>query len=310
MIEIGGGLAMKRIITCAVSVVLSILLVTVSFAESKEGGISWDLSVPTEISDEVRDVFDRAAGQLVGVGYEPVAFLGKAKSDEEAGTVYCLLCRATVIYPDAEPSYVLMYINEHEGGNVDVQNIWDIWVDSHALPSDPQPQAEEEESWPHSYLFSSGAGAWATEINMKDDWSFTGSFHDSDMGSSSEEYPDGTVYYCDFSGEFSVPEPAGTSTYKMHLNRLEQEGNKDEEHIDNEIRYICWEPYGLQDGDEFTLYAPGAPVSALTEDCLTWVHWYIDPENDESVPEGLYIIYNEKGKTAFVGMNDDFQYDR
>ena len=30
------------------------------------------------------------------------------------------------------------------------------------------------------------------------------------------------------------------------------------------------------------------------------------PEKDDFVPEGLYLLYNENGKTAFVGMNESF----
>jgi hypothetical protein len=127
------------------------------------------------------------------------------------------------------------------------------------------------------------------------------------MGSTGDGYPNGTVYYCNFSGRFSEPELTGTSVYRLHLDQMEQEGTKEEERIEDDIRYVCWEPYGFDDGEEFTMYAPGAPVSEIPEDCMMWAHWYMDPEKDEVVPEGLYILYNENGKTAFIGMNESFQ---
>ena len=57
----------------------------------------------------------------MGVKYEPLALLA------ELDNTYCLLCRATVVYPGATPKYTLFYVNE-EG----VQNIYDLWIDAHA----------------------------------------------------------------------------------------------------------------------------------------------------------------------------------
>ena len=71
--------------------------------------------------EEVTSVFGKAMDGLTGVGYEPVGYLG------EKDGVYCVLCRATVIYPDAKPYYALVYVSD-EG----LQNIWDIWMGAHA----------------------------------------------------------------------------------------------------------------------------------------------------------------------------------
>ena len=71
--------------------------------------------------EEVTVVFEKAMDGLTGVGYEPVGYLG------EKDGVYCVLCRATVVYPDAKPYYALVYVND-EG----LQNIWDIWMGFHA----------------------------------------------------------------------------------------------------------------------------------------------------------------------------------
>ena len=74
-----------------------------------------------EMPDEVTAVFENAMDGLTGVGYEPVGYLG------EKDGVYCVLCRATVIYPDAKPYYALVYVSD-EG----LQNVWDIWMGAHA----------------------------------------------------------------------------------------------------------------------------------------------------------------------------------
>lgn len=81
----------------------------------------WNLPETTEMTEEVTAVFEKAMDGLTGVGYEPVGFLG------EKDGVYCVLCRATVVYPDAKPYYALVYVSD-EG----LQNIWDIWMGAHA----------------------------------------------------------------------------------------------------------------------------------------------------------------------------------
>lgn len=73
------------------------------------------------MTDEVTAVFEKAMEGLAGVNYEPVGYLG------EKDSVYCILCRATVVSPDAKPYYALVYVSE-----AGVQNIWDIWMGAHA----------------------------------------------------------------------------------------------------------------------------------------------------------------------------------
>ena len=81
----------------------------------------WNLPETIEMPEDVTAVFEKAMDGLTGVGYEPVGYLG------EKDGVYCVLCRATVIYPDAKPYYALVYVSD-EG----LQNIWDIWMGAHA----------------------------------------------------------------------------------------------------------------------------------------------------------------------------------
>lgn len=62
------------------------------------------------------------------------------------------------------------------------------------------------ESMLHRYGFSSGAGAWGTYFYLEKDGTFTGRFHDSEMGETGDGYPNGTVYISEFSGKFSAPQ--------------------------------------------------------------------------------------------------------
>ncbi len=81
----------------------------------------WDLPETTAMTEEVAAVFDKAMEGLTGVSYEPVGFLGQKDG------VYCVLCRAVVVYPDAKPYYALVYVSDEK-----LMNIWDIWMGAHA----------------------------------------------------------------------------------------------------------------------------------------------------------------------------------
>ena len=110
---------MKKLISLFM---IAVMLMSVStMAETLMGG--WTPSASPEITEDVQAVFDKAMEGLIGVNYVPVAFLG---SQVVAGTNYCLLCQATVVYPDAQPYYVLMYLYQDLSGNVEIMNIADL----------------------------------------------------------------------------------------------------------------------------------------------------------------------------------------
>ena len=70
---------------------------------------NWTVSDSPEISGEVRTLFNEATDRLVGVNYEPVAYLG---NQLVAGYNHALFCRATAIVPDAVPYYAVLIIYE------------------------------------------------------------------------------------------------------------------------------------------------------------------------------------------------------
>lgn len=133
---------MKRIYALALSAMMALSLVAcasvkaansaadtnnepVEISEGISGG--WTHSTDYAITDEQHAVFDKALDGLEGVNYEPIAYLG---SQIVAGTNHCFLCQATVVYPDAEPHYVLMYIYEDLEGNAQIMNIADLDIGS------------------------------------------------------------------------------------------------------------------------------------------------------------------------------------
>ena len=71
--------------------------------------------------------FEKAMEGLVGCTYEPIAILG---SQVVSGMNYCLLCKTTVVTPDAPVSYTLVYIYEALDGTAEILRIQDIVFDA------------------------------------------------------------------------------------------------------------------------------------------------------------------------------------
>lgn len=147
-----------------------------------------------------------------------------------------------------------------------------------------------------TFSFSSGAGAWSTYLTLLPDGTFSGTYSDSDMGSN-------TVYLCQFQGNFSMFTPMSDHIYDLTLTNLEiTTGHPvDEEWIEDGTRYVAAIPYGLNGGNEFSLYLPGTAAEFIPEECRLW--------NGEAY--GLYpgatlsgySLYNVRGGYGF------FTYD-
>ena len=122
---------MKKIIASLI-VALLIMSTVLAFAEPLDGG--WTIAENTDITDETKAIFDKALDGLVGVSYEPIAYLG---SQVVAGTNHCFLCKATIAYPDAMPTLVFIYIYEDLEGNAEILNIADFDIAAFSAPAEP-----------------------------------------------------------------------------------------------------------------------------------------------------------------------------
>ena len=148
--------------------------------------------------------------------------------------------------------------------------------------------------------FASGVGAWSSDLTFANDGIFMGSFHDSDMGDTGDGYPNGTIYVSDFSGRFEIANVINDHSVTLRLvesGTSEPVGN---EWIDDQVRYVASDPYGIAGGDEFILYFPGTPMSELTDDGR---QWYQMPRalSDDELPQTLpcYGLYNVNEANAF-----------
>jgi len=165
--------------------------------------------------------------------------------------------------------------------------------------STPEPKTISFSELPSEFIFTSGAGAWGTELTIGSDGSFTGSFHDSNMGETGADHPNGTTYYCSFSGKFSTPTQVNQYVYKMNLSEFSTADVEGNGYIENGIKYIAGTPYGMDGSEEYYLYLPGIPAAMMPEDCYTWV------KRLEGGDQGVcnsYVICGAKGESPFIAM--------
>ncbi len=147
--------------------------------------------------------------------------------------------------------------------------------------------------------FSSGVGGWYTSLNFGEEGAFTGEFHDSEMGETGEDYPDGTVYGCLFHGKLSAADKIADTAWRLKVDEVLADEGQVPESIEDGIRYVTSDPYGLYKAREVVLYLPGTPVSSLPEGFLFWsqLEW-IAP--DAGVLP-YYAIWNEAEEAGFIG---------
>ena len=150
-----------------------------------------------------------------------------------------------------------------------------------------------------TFMFTSGAGGWHTELTFGANGSFQGLYIDSDMGDSADTYPGGTVYACNFSGYFVDAVQLDNETYSMRIGALSYDKQPGTQEIRDGMRYLYSEPYGMEDADLFYVYLPGRYTGDLPQEFLEWVSM---PNAWHDVPAVLPMwgLYNEGGKAGFV----------
>ena len=147
------------------------------------------------------------------------------------------------------------------------------------------------------FYFASGAGGWRTEMHIESDGSFSGVHSDSEMGSTGEGYPNGTYYYCDFEGTFTVPVKVNDYTYSMKIEEISCANEPDTTEIIDEILYCYSTPYGIEGAEEVLIYLPGAPTDELPEEYMNWVR--NDMQNPDAPELPFYGLYNVTEQNGF-----------
>lgn len=147
------------------------------------------------------------------------------------------------------------------------------------------------------FTFASGVGAWSTSLNIHEDGSFDGNYHDSDMGDRGDDYPHGTLYYCDFSGRFGEVEKINDYTYSMKMLDIEYAQEPDTEEIKDGQKYKYTTAYGLDEANKVIVYFPDTPVDDLPEGFVNWTS-RLQPYDGNII--GYYGLYNVNEAEGFV----------
>ena len=161
-----------------------------------------------------------------------------------------------------------------------------------------------EDTPPLKFIMATGASSMYTNLTLHPDGSFEGAYWNSE-NIAAEEYPRGTVYYCEFSGRFDEITKMDEYSYSMRLAELNCGTERDKVWIQDEIRYIGSEPFGVEQGEAFRFYLPGVPLAELDEDFAKWSpDYYLWREDsigrDESIDRmDVYGIYNVEGGYGF-----------
>ncbi len=125
---------MKKTLTALMVLVLTFALcIAPVSAEEIDGGWEIPVTEANALTEEAQAAFDKATEQLMGVNYTPVALLA---TQVVAGTNYCILCQATAVVPDAKPYWTLLYLYADLEGNVEILNIYDLYIGRHAFPAE------------------------------------------------------------------------------------------------------------------------------------------------------------------------------
>lgn len=138
------------------------------------------------------------------------------------------------------------------------------------LPKDMDPE----------FYYTSGAGAWYTELILNADGSFEGTYNDSEGDK---------VYTAEFTGKFGDIKQINDYSYSMTLTELQTERQEGEEWDENGIHYVATAPNGLETGAEYVLYTPDAPTAELSDDFLSWHPLNIDKESSRELD--CYALY-------------------
>lgn len=208
---------------------------------------------------------------------EKTAFEGKQNLDLEDGAY---LFRITDVSDESNISQIInvkILVDGKSEFAMDKVVINTDFSDITTAALNKEDKDENLATLPGKYVFTAGVGAWSTELNINEDFTFSGTYHDSEAGITGEENPNGTVMICEFTGNFSSPEKIDEYTYKLSVESLSLKQKAGYVYYNDGIKYECvGEPYGLDGSKEFYFYIKGRQTSDLSEDFLSrnWIYEY------------------------------------
>lgn len=154
---------------------------------------------------------------------------------------------------------------------------WSLIDGTVSVPDSKASSADNSQSaWKQfagEYIFSAGVGGWGTQLTVNADGTFSGRYHDTDMGIVGDDYPNGSSTESVFSGKFTGLSKNGDGTYttQCDADSLSVQGHEGDQRIEKGMLITTTEDvYGLTPCGKFTVYPKGYEVSYLSEDIRSW----------------------------------------
>lgn len=152
---------------------------------------------------------------------------------------------------------------------------------------------ERETIFPREFWHMTGVGGWSTAMNVEKDGTFEGNYT---WHRIAEEGEDWEMYSCNFSGKFSEPKQVNSYTYSVQLEKLDiGSGWHGMESDEASLTKVEGAAQGLEGGEEFLIYLPGAPVKELPEEFLSWSMLMVGPDDTVLPSYGLYNVNTQIG---------------
>lgn len=153
------------------------------------------------------------------------------------------------------------------------------------------------------FSFCSGAGGWSDDFSIEKDGYFHGNYHDSDMGDMGDDYPNGTIYFCQYEGHFADIEKVDEYTCKMKMTDIKIL-NDEQEYIEDGTKFVPLAPYALSNADEVDIYLPGKPVSEIPQEVQEWLGIAYMEDKPEKLDSIALVNVNEnQGITTYERMS-------
>ncbi len=150
-----------------------------------------------------------------------------------------------------------------------------------------------------NFVFSSGSGGWGSSLSIGPNGTFSGVYHDSDMGSTGPGYPGGTISESKVSGHFTRLHQVSPTLYEVDIENLQYEKPVGSSEIKENRKYEYSEAYGISKNHRMAIYLPGTPISSMPEELRLYSYGFI-PEDSQTLPvyviqgdmEGFFIEYH------------------
>jgi|GEM_PF-3554846 len=154
-----------------------------------------------------------------------------------------------------------------------------------------------------SFSYSGSSANWKTNITFGENGSFTGTYTDNESGMTGKKYSKGTIYTSSFSGNLTLVSQDDKLTYQLKVADLTLASETGVETIKNKVRYITTNAYGLETGDELTLYLPGYKSSSLPDGFREIASATLKLLNDLPDETNFCGIYDKTQNSGFVSDN-------